>query len=683
MPPRPVIADSDDEDEGDILSSPPRRDVQDAPEIEPLSPFHKPPSTEISENHNQTSGTTDQTFFAGVYDEQQSRALHRSHLIENIVRQSQKASGSSGEISLPAKGKGKNVNASSATDVTSPLVLSRPGNQPSLFNDGTSSITTPRKSMPGEWDVPSSVESAIAPRSAERSRGKNQKSYGKRRSQSKMIPSSAAAQIFIADDAAPWGILQDTAMDNEILEAGSAIDPSTRPTEKRRKVSLHNSVSQDMPAAANFYIAQSNLTTMQKLEYQRVNVSQNSYPSLPDPHTNQKSSGMTTIAYPTPSRYQSSPGPPLPWERASASEMQTDSLHFVDMTSSPDVIAAGHDGAGRGKEATPHADTHTVRNEIEAPAEDAAMKISSRKKRKKRPISMQDEDELAQNDTWPSKRRRDEMRPTSPSQHERDDDVDFINPPEAVADEKIQLNEFPEEKAHETDELTSEIPSTAPANPLSALESEQLEIQLTPQPRRRGRKKKQPENDPAIQNEESIEGPAAPQAITPIAKVPEKIKKKRGRPRKTDTAKFERTATMEPAARDENVGYDELASERPELDAVQTKKKRQTQRHEGEHRAANIEAPVPTLDRDGDRDASPLKEISSNTRFPSQNSMLTAGVSAASVAESSARNPPPKPQEIGVSTPKPTLTASQSKVSYRVGLSKRSRISSLLKSIRR
>lgn len=321
-----VIADSDAEDDDDGPLSPLREDVLDPPEIEPLSPHRLGSSRATSDTHNQISDTTDQSFFANVYDEQQSRALQQSHLIEHIVRQTQRASGSSGEVSLPAKGKGKGrkTNTSSATDVTSPVVLKKPGNQPSLFSDDASVITTPRKSLPGEWDIPSSPEDAFTSKSVKSAKTRRDKTYGKRKSQPGLALSPAAANIFTADNDASGEALEDVGVhDTDEL--------SWQPMAKKRKISLHDFTLPEAATTTKFYVAQSNMTTMQKLEYEKVHVSQNSYAGFAGPSANQKSSGMTTVAYPTPSRYASSSGPPLPWEAGPALDLQPEGGDVIDV----------------------------------------------------------------------------------------------------------------------------------------------------------------------------------------------------------------------------------------------------------------------------------------------------------------------------------------------------------------
>ncbi|KAI0142336.1 hypothetical protein F4776DRAFT_502131 [Hypoxylon sp. NC0597] len=682
-PPR-VIADSDDEDGVETPLSPPTKEAE-PPEVEPLSPG-------ALDQHNLISDTTDQSFFASVFDEQQNRALEHSQLIENIVRQSQKASRSSGDVSLPTKGKGRKANASSATNVTSPVVLSKLGNQPSLFSDDATNITTPRKSAPGEWDVPSSSEAMPAPRSAKGSREKNEKSYGKRkRSHSKTVGSSAAAEMFMGEDAA-YG---ETVQDNNGAES-----PPQAAT-KRMKVSLHDSVLQDTQTAANFYIAQSNLTTMQKLEYQKVNVPHYSYSTLPGTLPNPKSSGMSTIAYSTPSRYTSS-GPPLPWERSSAVNIEpSDSPNVINIASSPDVIAADHDYTEK-TAGSPHTHAHPVHQDIEGPNDDFTTKSPPSKKRKRRSKSIQDEDELVQDVSWNpeaidnpgddhERQPHGEQKSNSQNLHECDDDVELIpNPHEEVLTEDVERGEHPREEAHEYDQLVSEMPSTAEPVPISAPESNPPETQPAPKPKKRGRKKKQLATDQVIQDEPPVENQATAQEQIPAAKGPEvqaspgKPKKKRGRPRKSDPAQSETPVVPGP----ESNPFPKTYEDADELSLVQTEaiekpkpnpKKKQARRQEQtEIENDSTEGSI------GDRDASPLEEISSNPKNSSQKSTSTEGISMGSASESSAdQKLPSKTQDKGSTTPKLTPTASQPKVPYRVGLSKRTRIASLLKSIKR
>ncbi|XDG03226.1 hypothetical protein ABKA04_002841 [Annulohypoxylon sp. FPYF3050] len=669
MASRRVIADSDDEDDDDRPLTPPREDIREdvemPPEIEPLSP-------QLPDTQKPTSGTTDQSFFASVYDEQQSRAFEQSQLIEQIVRRSQKASGSSGEVSHPVKGKTRKSDASSATDVTAPVILDNLGNQPPLFDSCASGVTTPRKSVPGEWDVPSSAEAAPSSRAAKNSKGR-EKSYGKQKgTPSKIIGSSAAAEMFL----------------------GNGVTHEAYPT------------NHDMPAPMNFYIAQSNLTTMQKLEYQRVNVSQSGYSGLPVSHPNPKSSGVSTVAYSTPSRYASS-GPPLPWERSPMAVPLADTIVDTQpvepstIPSSPDIIAADHHGnAPMADMGIPYFSTRTAPHEVDAPIGDSTMSGPPNKKRKKQPKDTRDEDELAQdqprildndNDKQDShkRRRHHEHIGNSPIVNEDDGDIELI--PHLRVEEhprEVEREEPPQEDPYRIDERIPEIPATEPPIPAIAPEPIQLEVQPTPLPKKRGRKKKQPISEQPIMDEVSVQNQTTAQDLnttTHISEVPTepgKTKKRRGRPRKSDPAKTEIpvAAELEPAI-PKTVGNDPDGEEPAEI--IETIKKPKKKKR-AEKQEEDVALSEPIANEIEDRDASPLKEISSNSRTPSQRSTSTEAIPAKTVTESpSSPSLPPKSEEKARATPKPTPTASQPKVPYRVGLSKRTRIASLLKVIKR
>lgn len=351
MAPRRVVADSDDDDDEDDTFSPVKfPHLTERPEPEPLSPSRQPSSPgsvdELaiapvfdgrSGSSNRISDKTDTSFFASIYDEQQKGVLQQSHLIENIVRQSQKASTSSGDVSLSGKGKGKSKNKaqnlSSVTDITSPIVLDKLVNHQSMFSDDATQLTTPRKSAQGDmWDVPSSVDS---------SKGKKRglTTYSKRkRSNSVLTTGSTGAAMFGSDDAGVQDgtehAVADVAADDGCHDDDDFVKPSPVPATKKPKVSLY-----DATAAQNsttFYIAQSNLTTMQKLEYQKVSVPGNPYNGVPGSTAHQNSTCASTIAYSTPSLYASS-GPPLPWERTAAEpeaepEQPETSQHVIDVS---------------------------------------------------------------------------------------------------------------------------------------------------------------------------------------------------------------------------------------------------------------------------------------------------------------------------------------------------------------
>lgn len=308
MAKRKVIADSEDEDEGeDVLLL--HVDDSERPEPEPLSPTDPEPL--ICNQQSDVTDVADPPFLANIYDDQKSLAVQQSHLIENIVRQSQRASASSGDVSLPSMKKGRKVNPSSGTDVTSPIVLSRARNHVQLLSDAASEFTTPRKSAGQEWEIPSSLEDAPTSRNV-KCLGSREKTYGKnKRTRSRLISSPVTADLFPTKETTQYAPLEQISVDNQ-EDGGLRAGTTSTPAAKRVKHSHHDSA---LPDPTKIYVAQSNLTTMQKLEYQKVNMSMNGYGAVPGSLPPQKSSGAT-IAYSTPSGY--SPVPPLPWEEPPA-----------------------------------------------------------------------------------------------------------------------------------------------------------------------------------------------------------------------------------------------------------------------------------------------------------------------------------------------------------------------------
>lgn len=561
MAPRRVIADSDDEDDDFSPIKPaavlePR--IQDAqPEMEPLSPQHQPASPIVQRQHSvppaanaqdDTSESTSPSFFANVYDEHQGKALQQSRLVENIVRQSQKASRSSGDVSLPAQGQGRGRKAiidesSTATNVTSPAPRAKLGprkSQLAQMSDATE-LTTPKKSSEkDEWDIPSSGDEA-------------------------------------------------------------------KPSSKKSARSS-GPIAADSP---KIYVAQSNLSASQKRQYKKVQVP-DSHPgdtAIPDslgqmqPPSNHKSSCATTVAVSTPSRYASS-GPRPPWEieqPVEASKANTS----IDLTlSSPDAI--------------------TVGGGIQEEEEQSPVRRSSVKR--KRPVVRDDDDELGLDGTF--------------SDHQSSD----------VDSDYDRAGRKPAKKAKQPAKAASAAPAAK-------------------EPKKRGRKKKQPASEDIILDDEfqisepsTVTAPVLPETQA----TDEKPKRKRGRPRKSDVPQ-QAEVQIEPPA-DEGQPADvptehEAESEKaPAGKGAKAAKRDKTQRVV-ETSTEDDETTQVKKDDDNkaNRSVSPLKETDRNALGRSQS---TISDSDKSISKSAT------PSQAG-------------KMSYRVGLSKKSRIAPLLKMIRK
>ncbi|RYP80815.1 hypothetical protein DL769_002285 [Monosporascus sp. CRB-8-3] len=698
MAPQRVVADSDDEED----SFSPVKYPANTPEPEPLSPLHQasspvdhPRDTAASRSHsnsNHISDETDPSFFATIYDDQQNRALQQSHLIENIVRQSQKASTSSGDVSIPANEKGKNraKDTSSGTEVTSPVVLSRPVNHQSTFGGGATQLTTPRKSVRDDmWDVPSSPADSSSIRSVESSRGKKKTltTYGKRkRSNAGLTTGFAGTEMSgrgendIQDQ--PEQAAADAAAPDDRRGGDEFAEPPPLPASKKPKVSLYDATSEN---STTFYIAQSNLTTMQKLEYQKVQVPSNPYAGLTETPANQKSSGVTTIAYSTPSFYASS-GPPLPWERTPAVPQQADaSEHAIDITSSPDVMASGH---GRPKRRKSASASHAEEEAAEA-TNDALLALSetpaSLKKRRRKAKGVEEVDELGHDDSWDSDAVGYHRETYRPRRSRRRSNVASIHEDETAQNEAaedpvdvvgVDQTERPVDTVQED--------SAAEAQPAAPEISEAVEpeLPLKAQPKKRGRKKKQPAIEEVPQDEQPAEEEAAAIELDPpiqpaeVEEPVEKPKKKRGRPRKSDQAKAAEVdpppAAVETQAEPEEQSRDNDDDEAPpEQVEGESKSKKAAQRR--------TRKSDPDEDMAPEQEPSALKELDGNASSRSMSSEPASKKSSEGGAAT--ENDHQSKAQAAKETPKPA--ASQSKVLYRVGLSKKTRIAPLLKSIRK
>ncbi|KAI5928110.1 hypothetical protein F4810DRAFT_647016 [Camillea tinctor] len=591
MATRRVIADSDDEDSGDEPLSPPGRELE-PPQPEPLSPQHQPSSPNLQNSRNHISDITDPSFFQEVYSDQQNRALQQSHLVEKIVRQSQKASASGGETNTPIRSTG------------------------------------------GEWDVPSSPIDLI---SGDRDR---EQTYG-------MDSKGQATQI------------------NKSIALGS----SPKSAAKKRKISLYDAANPESP---KFYIAQSNLTTMQKLEYQKVTISQNGYSALPGSLSNQKSSCATTIAYPTPSRYASS-GPPLPWERPASASQEDRSHETADqMTSSPDIIALEHHRSSRKMSvASQPEDTFE-------PLAKSSSKSPSTSRIKERPQTLEDADELGQEEYWNSDANDDYQDNYKPRPSRRRTKASRIIEDDDFGEDPISTtNEGDQDKPIDVDvevEAIPDAPNTSTVDDSS--KPSQSEPKPTTQPKKRGRKKKQPVLE-EINDSPSDESPVINQKPGSLASTNQTVvptekpkKKKRGRPRKSDTAKVEAVDTEQDVPAETSV-----ISESEVVDAKQDQSASDDDDQETEKRKTKK---MKVNDQAAGDEPGPLKNVDRNTRSPS--AALSSKETSTKTAEKAApENPPSKPEAkktAASSTPQP-------KVPYRVGLSKRSRIAPLLKMIRK
>ncbi|KAI0974741.1 hypothetical protein F4678DRAFT_349071 [Xylaria arbuscula] len=641
---RKVVADSEDEDEGDDVLLLQPAGEPDRPEPEPLSPHHQTAS-----DHNPSSGVTNPSFFANIYDAQQILAVQQSHLVEQIVQQSQRASGSSGDVSLPAK-KRPRVNPSSGTDVTSPMVLSRPPKKPRLSADDASEFTTPRKSTGQEWEIPSSPEDATTAHHRKYPASKEETRGGRERRASRM-GSSPAAALSVAGETTPKAPYADLTVEQQVDDALVAGNMSTLAVE-RAELPQHD---YSLPETPKFYIAQSSLTTMQKLEYQKVNVSKG-YGGLPGSLPNHKSSGATTIAYSTPSGYSSIP--PLPGDSPLAQPGSPRQDEIINISSSLDVLDSGFNlPSGRAPVADMGIGIPAPTLDCDSPLEFQSRTPATKKRKRSR--NTVEEDELCQDNDWDPAGVDAPQDSYTPRAAKRRSGV--AKGLAGVGNNMVNFEDISNEPMPPT--------QSPPKCPSPALpDTDPLEPEPEPLPRKRGRKRKQPAPDiPPAQLEinedlhliQDTPAPNEPAAAEPL---PGKPKKKRGRPRKSEIS----TAVEEP------IPESLVVDEPPEIDSLR------------EGNSSHESDPISRKHKNGPskkESRTPEEEevtASKESRLPLKEVDNNLGTSS----KSPSTREPPTDENTKPRAEKAAAKA-QSNVRYRVGLSRRSRIAPLLKCIKK
>ncbi|KAI1330577.1 hypothetical protein F5Y16DRAFT_338410 [Xylariaceae sp. FL0255] len=660
MAKRRVIADSEDEDDDELELN--------CPEPKPLS-----------QDHKQASDVTDPSFFASVYQDQQSLAAHQhSSLIETIIRASQRASASSSgtNVSLPgAQGKAKKSNPSSGTDVTSPVDLSRPKAHANPVSDEASDFTSPLRQ---NWDVPSSAE---APKVSARKKT----TYGKtKRRRTELMSSPAAAKTFASEMAQ-----EDAGGAAAAMQAPPTLAPdSWKPTPPLQ----HGAAEPDI---ANFYVAQSNLTTMQKLEFQKVNVPVGGYSGLPGSLANHKSSGATTIAYSTPLGYSSIPT--LPWEpitRPASAQSKT----AIEISSSPNEISC--DPPNQEERSVPPAVETTQPNSVHPHPTQSPKPSQAGKRKRKASRNIEEVDELGpEDDVWDS------------------NDIGLpqeMYKPRASKRRAAATNPEPQESpgfdhlAGESLEGIQPLPSTEiPA----ASSADHLAVEPETQPKKRGRKKKQLAvvDEPDVFDEEEEVNVVKNSAPTDDALVEEgvptqKSKKRRGRPRKSNADKSAQKPVPDSAPEEipeQPTPHDDGKLEAEEAEAEEQQEiiqptKRGRKKKEKKKIIEDSDSGEGDENESEDEESTlasaktkvPLKELDRNSMSPVKSRSLSQRNSPIKAEEAKSglqdENSTPEQQQQVKETGKTAVPSSaQPKVPYRVGLSKRSRIAPLLKIIKK
>ncbi|KAK7978265.1 hypothetical protein PG988_005755 [Apiospora saccharicola] len=698
--------------------------------------------------------------------QQQQQQQQRSNLIENIVRMSQKASGgtsSSGDnVSLLPKAGHKLIkssNVSSATDVTSPAVKlanKAKANAAATTLSGkqvssASEITTPRKSDgKDEWDVPSSGDEGRSNKSSAKS---TTKTYGKRKRGSISRPSlssAAVAELF----AGPQEL--------EVAEVDRSSSDRLPAAKKGKAVEIASDES-IIPDTGKFYIAPSSLTPSQKEQYKMVHVSSSddtnghgsgggaAAPDLsmaPPPASKPKSSCATTIAYSTPSRYASS-GPRPPWELAQPGLEDDEPIdiennqegteiaeNIVDLTSSPEITTSVN--SRRRDQPTSAGRLPKLPRQLSRVDEEGVQPIGwspSPKRQKSKKRRSDDDDELAGDDGWdsedvgfhrevykprPSRRRSNGASNAGAAAQDNNNNAQAAEA--ATNDDVIQdlpSTQDPHQPPVTTEEASREIPETPDIVAKASAQAPDPAPIMPPPPS--DSDELAPAQAPSVSGAESGAVDSEPTATSAAAAdlyafgddaaPAEKPKKKRGRPRKSDTpvkapnkspVRTEQTtlpSTADPLARDEEDFVPDAAA-RPSARRSASEEIPPSEEEDDEDDEPVVKkrgrkpAKRPKVSKEPEEaitthgSASPLQEVDHNTKLQSP------AVAAVEASESESSTPARKLAAGPAATPAASSTTKKTanpatpsqqpgKVAYRVGLSKKSRVTSLLKIIRK
>ncbi|KAM7209584.1 hypothetical protein V8F20_000322 [Naviculisporaceae sp. PSN 640] len=612
-----------------------------------------PPSDKTTRN---STGSTDPAFFQRIYDEQQAAAC--------------------------------------APDAT------------------TTQLTTPRKGTAAEevdpWELP------VSPPPATRSMGlgSSSRSSGRiTRSSEKRRQSEQTSNVHIGQEADPYEFPSTADV--------SPVRPSKRKKRDHKSSSLRQSNSSEavretagsswgigqVPAESNhngpdssmppptlpaMYITTSALTSSQKQQYQPVNLSSQNEPEHRDlAGTNgvypingpYKSSGATTIAYPTPSRFVSS----VPTEvlndvlPQAAPPRDSDDPVPTEPMSSPDELAGSAPTNRAKSQATQKAGPSS---QLESP-------VSTR--RTKRHTSHVDyggsfNEPIVLDNTQP------------PNDFQENDTSDFICDQDWQPGNDKQQNRT---RKGSVEQSVSAITEQPPAK------------------KKRGRKKKEQIIEEPVLEEGVGEGALpfegsskieldVPLVRDDIEEPP--TKKRRGRPRKSDTAKVTSTAAQA-GIQAEGETHDDYAMEQAEVPASKGKRGRKANNKTAKKsKVADSEDEDEEFEAkqalDEPEESTSLSEMSHNTRqpaiaedanLPKTGKTSDEGDNSESKENSNNQQQGKKSPETedtekrvlaSKATPAPAsktnpIMPTPGKVQYRVGLSRKSRIAPLLKSLKK
>ncbi|KAL2016522.1 hypothetical protein VTK56DRAFT_3450 [Thermocarpiscus australiensis] len=664
MAPRREILDSEDDGsdfgEGLELADADAHPDSDAP--------HSDAPEAIDASHN-TSASTNPSFFQRIYDEQQAAADAQESDLN--ARPVDAAVSTWTEVSsAPPPGQRPQAKGSSSlTSVTDPATETRKSRRDRRVRQteviDLTDITTPGKEAASGstdvWDIPSSTRPQRATRTYEKRKMAGQPPSSQQEATPGMpptqdpyaFPDTTPRSRKTTRRGTPSSSAEQAQYSSPMLTVPTVLaGSSTRQTRGTRANNRNSNIDSSMPdTATSLYIAPSTLTRSQKQEYEVVSPSSQPVPEVPEPSLSKqllgagemhKSSGVTTIAYPTPSRFRSSRHIPERTDEPEKDAAPTDSplRDANQQQSSPDVLTdMSTTNAAKAKrrsmKTTLSEDVAT--SELEPPA--------TRQKAKKRKIVQEADDSWALDPLGEVQRSSD-----GPQQGAREGQTSGLENCTALrdSDTKSQPPIPGVEPVHVNLDESANAPPPEPASKKNK--------------GRKGKRTKAKEPIPDRKEPTPLaeDNPEPTAAAAEVSEPP--AKRKRGRPRRSQTT--EAAATQ---AQPQPVPALEPAEDvRADADAAEPN---------------NNNAPSPQ----------PLSEFSANSQPSAADTKANGGGGGGGSGSDCKENVQPAEPALKEATStkekkkqaviKPGVL--NQKVQYRVGLSKKSRIAPLLKSLKK
>ncbi|KAK3343933.1 hypothetical protein B0T25DRAFT_311981 [Lasiosphaeria hispida] len=742
--------------EGDV---PLEADAEAEPRDKPIGPLG------TTNTHHSSLVSTDPSFFQRIYDDQQAAAsAHYDVPYPPAVADATSLSEPT-NASSTVYGERQKINTSSLTSITDLAPPTRKkakateSRRKSVIDLTLTQVTTPsregagnassgarsKEGTAGMWDVPSSsppMENGGSAAGNEQS--KVARTYGKRKragllkqqsspraASDDMPPTQDPYDFPSTADPSPLPLKKKTkrglpsSLARQSLDSSLGVVPHTGEemglrTSRKGRGALSSGYDSVMPdTGAGLYIAPSALTASQKQEYRMVSLSSEPghdipEPSLPLTRTDgedvHRSSCPTTVAYTTPSRYASSsrrvlPSDELPGTAPVGGPLEPAAMH---PTSSPDIISVESTRARR-KRAQPGSSNVLPSSPADPPLVTRSVKKRKTTQRQSEAVYAPGEDSFdvdllglpREKGNIRPDRRDPKYAPSPPATHIQEPHTEPLGDDEKPLDGSIAMSAVISDfVSAPVDESPVEVPIPAVQDP-------------TP-PKKRGRKKKEAKIQETIIEEDIAEQSAQipTESLKPVDDPvediePEPVKKKRGRPRKSEVPKViaplelddipESQLAVEPYPGNANSRVEEaVAEDAPvESSAAPTPKAKPGKR--GRKKKVVEKVIVDSEDEGEDADEGTpkpvraLSDLSTNVQVSAKattsNETRDVGAERGKDKDAKENDQISKSVTPAKETAKPSVaTANQAatgKVQYRVGLSKKSRIAPLLKSLRK